>query len=195
MKSVKLLFSSLLPVLCLASCATSSLDSSLPPPRPHVPQVTMSVPQNSNEQALIGEVENALERNGLRPTERQGVEYQLAFSVLQGPVNTDVTLDLIQGRERVVHAFARAGGPFSVFKKQQVVRQAFDKALQQFEAQLPRTGGGTSGGGSYQEQPYQNQSREAPAQPYGNQPTYGNPQQPYGGAYQGGGSNPYQGNY
>ncbi len=190
MKPLKLLCSALLPVLCLASCATSSVDPAMPPPRPHVPQVTMPLPQNRDEQALIGEVENALERNGLRPTERNGVEYQLVFSVLQGPVNTDVTLDLIQGRERVVHAFARAGGPLSVFKKQQVVRQAFDRALQQFEAQLPRTGGGSSGGGSYQ-----GQSWEAPVQPSGHQAPYDNPRQPYGGAYQGSPGNPYPSTY
>jgi len=179
MKSAPVLLAAVLPLFSLVSCATPGLDPTMPPPRPHVPQVTMSQPQNQNEQALIGEVESTLERNGLRATDRQGVEYQLAFSVLEGPVRTDVSIDLIQGRDRVVHAFARSGGPLSVFKKQQVVREAFDKALQQFEAQLPRTG--SPSGTGRDSQGY----RTGSPPPYSpQQPSYGEaPSNPYGGSY------------
>ena len=157
-------------MLLNASCSTmTDLDPGAPPPQPHIPQVTMPQPQNAQEQSLIGEVERSLEANGLRPTDRAGVEYQLAFSVLQGPVNTDVSIDLIQGRERVVRAFARAGGALRMFNKQQVLREAFDKALRQFEAQLPRSGGRTDFG-------------ERDSGGYGNDP-YGQPPVPQGNPY------------
>ena len=123
------------------SCSTPDYDPDLSPPRPYVPRVTMPVDLNREEQNLIGDVENMLEQNGLRPSDRSGVDYQLAFSVEDGPVNADVTLDLYQGRDRIAHAFARTGGPRIIFQRQRVIRESFDKALRQFEAQLPRTSG------------------------------------------------------
>lgn len=122
----------------LTSCSTPDYDPSVSPARPYIPRVTMPVDLNANEQNLIGDVEQSLEQNGLRPTDRTGADYQLTFSVEDGPVNADVTLDLFQGRNRIAHAYARVGGPRIVFQRQRVIREAFDKALQQFEPQLPR---------------------------------------------------------
>ena len=119
------------------SCTTLDSDSETTSARPPVPRVTMPVNLNREEQNLIGDVEQALEEGGLRPTDRAGAEYQLAFSVESGPVNAEVTLDLYQGRARVAQASARAGGPRILFKRQQVIREAFDKALRDFESQLP----------------------------------------------------------
>jgi hypothetical protein len=176
MKKILLRLAALLAVAALASCAGTGFETGPVVGRPHVPGVTMPLDLNRNEQGLIGEVERVLEQNGLRPTDRREVEYQLAFSVEDGPVNADVTLDLYQGRNRVAHAYARVGGPRIVFQRQRVIREAFDKALQQFESQLPRTGG------------YQDSYRE-PGQyqggrtvPYGSPDPYGQPpeQQPYG---------------
>ena len=146
MKSLKLIITSVLSIPFLFSCATPDYDPSVSPARPYVPRVTMPVDLNANARNLIGDVEQTLEQSGLRPTDREGAEYQLAFSVEDGPVNADVTLDLYQGRNRVAHAYARVGGPRIVFQRQRVIREAFDKALQQFEAQLPRTGGSGSAG-------------------------------------------------
>ena len=139
MKHLKTL---LLLVICACgsvSCTTSDYDPDVTAARPYVPRVTMPVSLNQEEQNLIGDVEQALEDGGLRPTDRAGAEYQLAFSVEDGPVNADVTLDLYQGRNRVAHAFARVGGPRILFKRQKVIREAFDQALREFEAQLPRS--------------------------------------------------------
>lgn len=155
----------------LASCAGTDFDPGAAPRRPHVPGVTMPLDLNRDELALIGGVERSLERNGLRPTDRREVEYQLAFSVEDGPVNADVTLDLFQGRNRIAHAHARVGGPRILFQRQRVIREAFDKALRQLETQLPRPGG------------YQDAYREGslPPGPYrGGQPApFGSPD-PYG---------------
>ncbi len=160
------LIASLLAVLNLTSCTTPDYDPNLSPARPYIPRVTMPSQLDRDEQNLIGDVENVLEQNNLRPTDRTGAEYQLAFNVEHGPVNADVTLDLYQGRDRIAHAFARVGGPRILFKRQQVIREAFDKAIRQFEAQLPRTGGG--GGGGYR--PHTG-SQTAPDRGY-----YGEPQ-------------------
>lgn len=133
----------LLAALLLPACTTSSTgDPGLSPVRPYVPRVTMPMETNANEQNLMDDVEQVLEARGLRPTERTGVDYQLAFSVEDGPVNADVTLELYQGRNRVAHAYARVGGPRILFQRQRVIREAFDKALQQFENQLPGTNPG-----------------------------------------------------
>ena len=139
MKMRYTLIAGLLAALTLTSCSTPDYDPNVSPARPYVPRVTMPVNLNRNEQNLIGDVENMFEQNNLRPTDRAGAEYQLAFSVEDGPVNADVTLDLYQGRDRIAHAYARVGGPRIIFKRQQVLRESFDKALREFEAQLPRT--------------------------------------------------------
>ncbi len=182
------LIAGLLAALNLTSCTTVDYDSQVSPARPYVPRVTMPVDLNNHEQNLVGDVEHSLEQNGLRPTDRAGAEYQLAFSVEDGPVNADVTLDLFQGRTRIAHAYARVGGPRIVFQRQRVIREAFDKALQQFEMQLPRTGGSRDGSGRYGNDSgrYGNDSGR-----YGNDYENGQRQpDPYGT------SNPYQqGNY
>ena len=162
----------LLAALNLTSCSTPDYDPNVSPARPYVPRVTMPVDLNRNEQNLIGDVENTLEQGGLRPTDRPGAEYQLAFSVEDGPVNADVTLELFRGRGRIAHAFARVGGPRIIFQHQQVIRESFVKALREFEAQLPRTGAPRQDTGGYQE-PY----REASPQlnPYGSSNAQPNP--------------------
>ena len=145
--------------------------------RPHVPGVTMPVELNQNERPLIGEVERVIEQNGLRPTDRRDVEYQLAFSVEDSPVSATVTLDLYQGRNRIAHAYAKAGGARVVFQRQRAIREAFDKALQQFQPQLPRPGGfqrmdnysDSNGRGTDEAQPYGSSSGSM--QPYGTGPT------------------------
>jgi hypothetical protein len=179
MKTTALLLTGLISVLQLCSCTTMDPGLAGPPARPHVPQVTMPYQLDQKEQSLIGEVERALENNGLRPTDRPGVEYELTFSVEEGPVNTDVTIDLLQGRARVARGYARAGGALKVFQRREVLRQAFDRALQQFESQLPRGGGRQPGG--YDEpgrsEPYRG-SDSIPQQPTydGGRPAY----DPYG---------------
>ena len=138
MKKTASLLLGLISCFAAVSCSTPDYDPNLSPP----PRVTMPLNLTRDEQNLIGDVENSLEQNGLRPTDRAGAEYQLAFSVEDGPVKAEVTLDLYQGRDRIAHAYARTSGPRILFKRQQVIRESFDKALRQFEAQLPRSGGG-----------------------------------------------------
>lgn len=151
MKIFKTLLCTALCAVLPVSCATPDYDPNVSPARPYVPRVTMPVDLNRNEQNLIGDVENMLEQGGLRPTDRAGAEYQLTFSVEDGPVNADVTLDLFQGRDRIAHAFARVGGPRIIFQRQRVIRESFDKALREFEAQLPRTGSFRQEAGRYPE--------------------------------------------
>ncbi len=140
MKSLLFPALGLVAALLLPACTTSTPgDPGLSPVRRYVPRVTMPMEANANEQNLMGDVEQVLEAHGLRPTDRTGVDYQLAFSVEDGPVNADVTLELYQGRNRVAHAYARVGGPRIVFQRQRVIREAFDQALRHFENQLPRT--------------------------------------------------------
>lgn len=174
----------------LTSCTTMEYDSSTSPGRPYIPRVTMPVNLNANEQNLIGDVEQSLEQNGLRPTDRSGADYQLEFSVEDGPVNADVTLDLFQGRNRIAHAYARVGGPRIVFQRQRVIREAFDKAMRQFEPQLPRV---NAPGNRYPDDDHDNSYRPGRPSPGGYAPApapgYGAPDyQPYsgGGAYQSG---------
>jgi hypothetical protein len=171
MKSFFLSALGLMAALLLPACtSSSSRDPGLSPVRPYIPRVTMPVEANANEQNLMVEVEQVLEAHGLRPTDRTGVDYQLVFSVEDGPVNADVTLELFQGRNRVAYAYARVGGPRIVFQRQRVIREAFDKALPQFASQLPRT---TPVGQGYYPGGYEGVPAQGRPDPYGQGQAYG----------------------
>ena len=143
---MKKLFSILLCAFCVAGltgCATSNYPDT-GSQRP-VYRVSMPSRLNANEGRLIGEVEAALERNGLRPTNQGDGDYVLEFTVEDGPVNADATLTLYQRQSQVARGYARVGGPRIILQRQRVIREAFDAALRQFENELPRSGYGHDG--------------------------------------------------
>ncbi len=138
----------------LAGCGSTDPDPG--PGRRYVPRVAMPTDLDSQEEAFIDDVADVLGDAGYRPTVSRSAEYQLEFSVEPGPVNVDVHIELHRNGDEVVKTFARSGGLTTMFKKQRVIRSAFDKALADFQARLPQAGaGGPSGGyggaGGYEE--------------------------------------------
>jgi hypothetical protein len=145
----RLLFSPILLVsAALVGCTTVDADYSYS--RPYVPTVGLPGNLDQTEQRLRPEIENVFEEAGYRVTQGRETDYDFDFSVEAGAVNADVTMMLFRGRREIVRAYARSGGARMLFRRSQVIRDAFEKCLGQFEARLsqanrydspPRRGG------------------------------------------------------
>jgi hypothetical protein len=123
--------------LGLASCAVPD-SGPRGPQEVYVPRVSMPVDLSPSELALVPELAATLEQNGFRPSNNPQEEYGLDFSVEDGPVNADVTITLYRGRGQVARGYARVGGARILFQRQQVIRESFNRAVDQFVARLPR---------------------------------------------------------
>ncbi len=150
----------------LCSCVTTEYPSGGGREAYRAPQVSMPRATNRNEQNYLGAVAQVLQRNGYEPAGGGAAEYGLTFSVADGPVNADVTVDLYRGRQAVAHGFGRSGGPRIILQRQRVIQEAFEKAMREFEGELPQAGGGAGprygrpqpqydgGGDPYEDSPY-----------------------------------------
>jgi hypothetical protein len=116
----------------------NSVDSGYGYSRPYVPVVSMPPNLDETERDLLPDIEDVFEDAGYRPTFSGGAEYELDFEVESGPINTDVRMRLFRGRQEIAGAYARSGGARSIFRRGQVVRDAFEKCLHEFDARLPR---------------------------------------------------------
>jgi hypothetical protein len=130
-----LLVLSVLPFI--AGC--NSVDTGYGYSRPYVPFVALPTNLDPAERNLLPEIEDVLNNAGYRTSFSGEAEYDLDFLVDSGPINTDVRIRLFRGRQEIVVAYARSGGARSLFRRGQVVRDAFEKCLREFEARLPRS--------------------------------------------------------
>ena len=98
----------------------------------------VSMPYDLNERELqyIRDVTGVLEANGYRPTRGGNAEYNLDFSIEEGPINTDTTITLSERGSTIAEGAGRDGGPQSIFDRASVVRRSFDRALREFSGQL-----------------------------------------------------------
>jgi hypothetical protein len=128
-----------LPVLLLAPAivSCSSTDTSYGYSRPYVPAVGLPANLDETELRLLPEIERVLEDAGYRVTQGRDADFDLDFSVDAGPINADVAMRLVRGRREVARAYARSGGARMLFRRPQVIRDAFEKCLHEFENQLP----------------------------------------------------------
>jgi hypothetical protein len=124
-----------LAVITLSSCGTT--ETSYEPSRVYVPRVSLPTRLNANEQRLLPEVEDTLTNAGYRTTRSQAADYDLRFSVEDGPINADTTITLMQEGDTIARGYARVGGPQIILARQKTVNQSFGQALDQFENQLP----------------------------------------------------------
>lgn len=128
--------------LFLAACGSPRGPDQPPPSQP---RVLMPSGLNGNEEKYIPQVEAALERHGFKPTLGRDAEYKLGFSLDSGPINADARLELTQGRQNAARSFARVGGPRIIFQRGKVIREAFEKALADFDGQLAQAASGGAG--------------------------------------------------
>ena len=124
-----------LSLFVLNSCETMDDDGGQD--RNYAPTVTMPDDLSDNESRLIGAVENVLEDAGYRTTRSRG-EFELEFKVDDGPINADVYLTLTRDGSTVAKAYSRVSGPM-LFKRQELIRESFEKCLRDFDRQLPST--------------------------------------------------------
>lgn len=124
-----------LTLVMLNSCETLETER---PEQGYAPPVMMPEDLSADERRLIPYVEDVLRRAGFRPVYDGGAEYELEFKVDDGPVNADVHLSLLRRGGPVAKAYARTGGPSIVFRRQEMIRESFDKCLRDFDGQLPR---------------------------------------------------------
>lgn len=126
-------------LLLLGGCA--SVETSGGYARPHIPTVSMPRSLGSHERRLLPRVEDALIEAGYRPARRPDTDYHLDFSVEAGPINADVAISLRRGSQEVVRGYARSGGARTMFRRQETIDRAFEKALAEFQSRLPVVGG------------------------------------------------------
>jgi hypothetical protein len=95
---------------------------------------------SQDEARYLPEIEDALIRNGLRPTRDRLAEYSLSFEIDDGPINADTHLILMDHGSEAARAYARVGSPRILLQRQEFIQQSFQKCLREFEAQLSRLG-------------------------------------------------------
>ncbi|CAN5836241.1 hypothetical protein BH11VER1_BH11VER1_05240 [soil metagenome] len=122
-------------LIMLNSCESVETDR---PEQSRDQPVMMPEKLSDNERRLIPYVEDVLRRAGFRPVYGGGAEYELKFTVDDGPVNADVHLTLLRRGGELIKSYARTGGPSIVFRRQEMISESFDKCLRDFDRQLPR---------------------------------------------------------
>ncbi len=123
----------LLSALLFSSCA------SMPglPGADRRPTVTMPAGLDATEQGYLSLITRSLTRAGLRPVTRDEADFQLAFSIVPGPINSDATIKLYHNGQTVARGAGKKGGVMYLLKRGERTNDAVNAALDQFENQLP----------------------------------------------------------
>ena len=137
--------------LSLPSCETARSTSS---GRPYVPTVAFNGDHRftETENRFLGSVEDVLSDAGYRVTrDDRRADYVADLIIDQGPINTDTTITLARGDHEVARAEARVGSATTLFRRGKVAEQSFEKALAEFQNEVPPGSRprGAGGRGSY----------------------------------------------
>jgi hypothetical protein len=115
----------------------------MPPPGPggagaaqRQPTVLLPYELDERETGYMRQITGMLRENGYQTVRGGYADYQLDFSIETGPVNADANLVLREGNRTVAQGFGRDGGPRIILNRNQVVRNAVDRCLAEFEPQL-----------------------------------------------------------
>lgn len=131
-----------LPFFLLVSCASRS--EFVPDGAP----VTVGMPAelSERERSYVGEVDGALRREGYQPV-RHGVgELNLVFRIAEGPINTDTTIELREGRTVLAEGRGRGAG-MPMIGRDKIAERSFQQAFGDFQAALPSAGAARMPGG------------------------------------------------
>lgn len=120
------------PLVFLISCAgrTEFVPESGP--------VTVGMPAelSERERTYVGEVDSALRNEGYQPVRYGAGELKLEFRISEGPINTDTTIQLREGRTVLAEGNGRGSG-MPMFGRDKVAERSFQKAFGDFQAALP----------------------------------------------------------
>lgn len=126
----------------LSSCVTSRSDFA---PENTQPTVGMPAKLSDRERSFISTVDGALRDEGYLPVRYGSGDMQLEFEIAEGPINTDTSIGLYEGRRLVAEGKGRAAGA-PMIGRDKVADKSFSRAFDQFRSALP---GGSSRGGSH----------------------------------------------
>ena len=65
-------------------------------------------------------------------------EYELEFTLDDGPINAVVNMTLIKRGRTLAEVEGKAGGPRMLFDREGIIREAFEDAFRQLDSDLPR---------------------------------------------------------
>jgi len=122
--------------------------------------VTVGMPAelSDRERTYVDEVDTALRNEGYQPVRAGSGELRLDFRIAEGPINTDTTIQLRDGRTVLAEGFGRGSG-MPMFGRDKVAERSFQKAFGDFQAALPgaaatRSSGMSSGGSGNPDEEY-----------------------------------------
>lgn len=120
------------PFVFLVSCASRS--EFVPESGP----VTVGMPAelSERERSYMGEVDTALRGEGYQPVRHGAGELKLEFRISEGPINTDTTIQLREGRKVLAEGNGRGSG-MPMIGRDKVAERSFQKAFGDFQAALP----------------------------------------------------------
>ncbi|RYD30895.1 MAG: hypothetical protein EOP87_15795 [Verrucomicrobiaceae bacterium] len=116
----------------LSSCATRTEFT------PEKSQTTVGMPAklSDRESSYISQVDGSLRNQGYLPVRHGTGDMQLDFGISEGPINTDTSIRLSEGRTTVAEGEGRAAGA-PLIGRDKVAERSFTRAFEAFEASLP----------------------------------------------------------
>src|SRR5688500_2514154 len=111
------------PLVFLFSCANRS--EFVPDGGP----VTVGMPAelSDRERNYVSEVDGALRHEGYQPVRHGAGELRLEFRISEGPINTDTTIELRDGRTVLAEGHGRGSG-VPMIGRDKVAERSFQKA-------------------------------------------------------------------
>ncbi len=119
-------------VLFFSGCGTSR---SAFAPESGPPTVGMPAELSERERAFVPGLETALRDRGYLPVRYGAGDMQLKFEMAEGPINTDTTIELYEGRRLLAKGFGRGSGAPMVGRSK-VAERSFTRAFEEFQSSL-----------------------------------------------------------
>ncbi len=118
----------------LPSCATRTAFT------PERSQVTVGMPAklSDRERSYISSVDGSLRSQGYLPVRHGTGDMRLDFGISEGPINTDTSIRLSEGRTTIAEGEGRAAGA-PLIGRDKVAERSFNRAFEAFEASLPHS--------------------------------------------------------
>jgi hypothetical protein len=115
-----------------SSCATRTAFT------PERSQITVGMPAklSDRERSYISNVDGSLRGQGYLPVRHGAGEMRLDFEISEGPINTDTSIRLSEGKTVVAEGEGRAAGA-PLIGRAKVAERSFHRAFEAFEASLP----------------------------------------------------------
>lgn len=141
-------------IVSLPSCVTGRSDFT-----PENSQTTVGMPAklSDRERSFISTLDGSLRNEGYLPVRHGSGEMQLEFEIAEGPINTDTSIELHEGRRVVAKGFGRAAGA-PMIGRAKVADKSFNRAFEEFQSSLPS--GDSHGGFRSHDTPVPDDGRE-----------------------------------